>query len=225
MSSPARGARSTASKVLVATAAAFAVIALTRFSPSFSSLGPRHALFGWLGYVTLITACIPAAATTLVQPRPLSAWGLSWGRARRDAVWIALGLAGSVALAWAVSRAPEVRAYYPRYALVKTEPLLWIPSTLLFAAYGLAWETMFRGHLLLALGEAPLPSRRAAALLALQTALFAIAHLDKPPLEAWLSIPAGLFFGLLALRTRSVLPGFLLHFAVSTSVNLFCAYA
>ena len=131
------------------------------------------------------------------------------------------------------------------------EPWLRLPSTLLFAAYGLAWETMFRGHLLLApLADSPpragaprdtdsppgasaprpadspppAPLSATALLLALQTALFAIAHIDKPPLEAWLSVPAGLFFGVLALRTRSVLPGFLLHFTVSTSVNLFCAY-
>ena len=261
--------RSLAISALPATAATLAVLALTRSAPSFSLLGPKGALLGWLAFVTLITTCIPLLATALswrgaptsygapraffvrrAQRDALTGWGLSWGRSRRDLPWIALGIVASVALAWLVSRAPDVRAYYPRYTFVKAEPWLWLPSTLLFGAYGLAWETMFRGHLLLApLADSPPPGAprdadsppgasaprpadspppaplsATALLLALQTALFAIAHLDKPPLEAWLSVPAGLFFGVLALRTRSVLPGFLLHFTVSTSVNLFCAY-
>lgn len=240
---------------LSAAAATLIVLALTRFAPSFSSLGPRTALFGWLGFVTLITACIPALAASLSGQRSPAEWGLTWGRTRRDALWLALFAVGAVWLARDFSRSPDVHAYYPRYAFVKTEPLLWLPSTLLFGAYGLAWETMFRGHLLLAPMQlaapalrppasaatslsapdnpagspppepmSPLPWGRATALLLLQTLLFVIGHLDKPPLEAWLSLPAGLFFGLLALRTRSVLPGFLLHFTLSTSVNLFCAY-
>lgn len=206
-------------RVAAAYGAAAAVLLLTRYAPSFASLGPRAALFGWLAYATAVTALVPAGVVVLGLNVPLSASGLTWGRTRRDALWLAAGLLGMVAIAAVVSRAPEVRAYYPRYAPVKTEPLFWIPSTLAFAVYGLAWELLFRGYLLLGVLE-----RLGTLSVFSQTILFALAHVDKPPLEAWLSIPAGVFFGLVALRTRSVLPGFLLHFTLSTSVNLFCAY-
>lgn len=205
-------------------AAALLVLYLTRALPGFAWLGRRGALFGWLASATAITALLPAIVTSSFSRLPLTRAGLTWGRARRDASWIALLLLGAIAIGAVVSRDPSMHAYYPRYAPVKEHPLWWLPSTLAFAAYGLSWEALFRGHLLLALHSEGDSSRRTAGLLALQTAIFAIGHLDKPLVEACLSVPAGLFFGALALRTRSILPGFLIHFAASTSVNLFCAY-
>lgn len=199
-------------------AAALALI-LTRAAPSFRALGPRGELFGWLAYATLLTAGLPGVTLIVWLRRPLRSCGVTWGLARRDARWIALGVIGAVAVAAVVARAPSMAAYYPRYRAVLSAPWLWLPSTLAFAAYGLAWEAMFRGALLFGAFERP-----GALALALQTALFAIGHLDKPPLEAWLSIPAGALLGLAALRTRSILPGFVVHFTLSTSLNLFCAY-
>ncbi|MFO0590407.1 MAG: CPBP family intramembrane glutamic endopeptidase [Polyangiaceae bacterium] len=209
---------------LAAAIAACGVLAITRALPGFSSLGPRGALFGWLASATAITLVLPAIVTFGVARVPLAQVGIGWGRARRDAVFLVGGVIVAIAIGAVLSLSPTVNAYYPRYRPVREQPLLWIPSTLAFAAYGLAWEALFRGHLLLALRREGDSAMRAARLVALQTAVFAIGHLDKPAAEAWLSIPAGIFLGALAWRTGSVLPGFLLHFAASTSVNLFCAY-
>lgn len=205
-------------------ASAAGVLLLTRYAPDFSALGPTGALFAWLTFVTAVTTLVPAGAVVVGLRKPLSAFdlrafGLGWGRSRRDALWVALAVAGAVVAAALVSRAPEVRAFYPRLQLVKTEPLWWIPSTLAFAAYGLSWEALFRGHLLIGVID-----RLGAWAIVAQTVPFALAHVDKPPLELALSIPGGLFFGAAAYRTRSVLPGFLVHFTLSASVNLFCAY-
>jgi membrane protease YdiL (CAAX protease family) len=208
----------------VCAAVALALV-LTRCAPSFAVLGPRGALFGWLAYATVVMAGLPGAVMVFGFRRRLSACGLAWGHSLGHAPWIALGLVAAIGLAWALSRLPEIRAYYPQHAFVKSEPLLWIPSTLAFGAYGLSWEMAFRGFLVLGVANELGARRRVgvAAVLA-QTVLYAIAHIDKPALEALLSIPAGLFFGWAALRTRSVLPGFLVHFTISTSVNLFCVY-
>lgn len=200
--------------------AAAAVLVLTRYAPSFAFLGQRGELFGWLGYVTLLTAALPGGVALLALRRRLPECGLRWGLARRDAPWIALAMAAAVALAAVVvARSPEMHDYYPRYRFVIAEPWLWLPATLAFAAYGLAWEMMFRGFLLFGAFARP-----GALAIAVQTALFAAAHADKPRLEAWLSLPAGVAFALAALRTRSVIPGWIVHFTLSTSVNLFAAY-
>lgn len=206
-------------------AAVAGAAALGHHAPSFTFLGPRLQLFGWLAYATAVMVCLPGAVMALGLRRPLSAWGLTWGESRRDALWIALGLVGAVGLAWGVSRSPEVRAVYPQYRFVKDVPWLWIPSTLAFGAYGVSWEMAFRGALILGVTEErDAAGRRGLIAVLAQTALYAIAHAGKPSLEIGLSIPAGVFFGLVALRTRSVLPGFLVHFTISTSINLFCAY-
>lgn len=217
--------RARVTRAAAATGAVAAALVLSHHAPSFAFLGPRGELFGWLAYATAVTAGLPVAVMALGFRRPISSWGWTWGQSRLDAPWIALGALGAVALAWVVSRAPEMQAHYPHYRFVKTEPLLWIPSTLAFATYGLAWETAFRGVLVLGVVEDKgAPRWEGAAAVALQAVVYTVAHLDKPPLEAWLSFPAGLFFGWAALRTRSILPGFLVHFTLSVSVNLFCVY-
>jgi membrane protease YdiL (CAAX protease family) len=224
--SPLRTARSSAlARGAAACAAIAAVLVLTRRAPSFAVLGPRGELFGWLAYATVVTAGLPGAVLVLGFRRPLAACGLSWGESRKGARFIAVGVAAAVVLAGCLSRLPEVRAYYPHYVFVKSAPLLWIPSTLAFAAYGLSWEMAFRGFLVLGVANDPgEPRATAAAAVLAQTALYTIAHLDKPALEAWLSLPAGLVFGWAALRTRSALPGFLVHFTLSTTLNLLCVY-
>ncbi|MEZ4299122.1 MAG: type II CAAX endopeptidase family protein [Polyangiaceae bacterium] len=220
MQATSRRRGSGAARALALHAAAGAVLLLTRFSPTFHFLGERGGLFGWLAYLTAVTAGLPAAVGMGALGLSRADVGLTWGDARRDRAWIVLGIACAIAAAWVVTRAPEVRAYYPHYRPVRSNPALWIPSTLAFAAYGLAWETLFRGFVLL--GTRDSLGRWA---LVTQTAMFALGHASKPTLELWLSVPAGLVFGLAALRTRSVLPGFLVHATLSLAVNLFCVYA
>lgn len=221
---PSKPRGSPGTRVVLAYASAAVVLLLTRYSPEVVGLGAGPGgsageLFGWLLWATAVTGLVPAAVMVVGLRQPIRASGLGWGRSRRDAKWIALGLLGAVAVAAVVARAPEVRAYYPRLQLVKTDPIWWIPSTAAFAAYGLCWEMLFRGYLLVGVVD-----RLGAWAIAAQTVPFVIAHVDKPPVEMWLSVPGGLFFGVIAYRTRSALPGFLLHFTLSTSVNVLCAY-
>lgn len=221
---PSKPRGSPETRAVLAYASAAVVLLLTRYSPEVVGLGAgpggsARELFGWLAWATAVTGLVPAAVMVVGLRQSLRGSGLGWGRSRRDAFWIALGLVGAVASAAVVAHAPEVRAYYPRLQIVKVEPLWWIPSTLAFAAYGLCWEMLFRGYLLVGVVD-----RLGGWAVLLQTVPFVLAHVDKPAPEMWLSIPGGLFFGAAAYRTRSVVPGFLLHFTLSTSVNLFCAY-
>lgn len=199
--------------------AAGVALALARAGPSFSFLGPRGELFGFLAYSTALAVGLPGLAARLCAQSPPRSLGLGWGRSRRDAPAIGLCLALAVLAAWVISRSPELRAYYPQYRFVRDKPILWIPSTLAFAGYGLSWEVLFRGHLVLGA-----PKKLAAHALFAQTAVYALAHIGKPPMEVALSVPAGLFFGALALRTGSILPGYFIHITLSTAINLFCVY-
>jgi membrane protease YdiL (CAAX protease family) len=225
MSSIQRGAGLALGRLAAAFAAVALVLVLTALAPSFAFLGPRGDLFGWLAYATLLTAGLPGVVMVAAYRRPLSECGLAWGKSRRDALFIALAVAAALGAAWLLSRSPAVRAYYPHYTVVKDVPLLWVPITLAFAVYSLSWEMAFRGFLVLGVANEPGAPRwlGPTAVLA-QTALYTIAHLHKPPVEAWLSVAAGLVLGFAALRTRSVLPGLLVHFTLSTSLNLFCVY-
>ncbi len=77
--------------------------------------------------------------------------------------------------------------------------------------YMLGWEFFFRGFMLFGLAK-KIDTRLA---ILIQTIPFAILHYRKPPLEAYGSIIAGIFLGIIAVRARSFLPCAILHFFIA----------
>ncbi len=141
--------------------------------------------------------------------------GLGSPRPRVLTLEVPLLAVGAAILGALLARLPSVQATYPLYAPARADPWLFLVSTVVFTAYGFAWELFFRGALLF--GLEPLFGR---ASLLVQAVLFALAHLDKPGVELALSLPAGVAFGLLAWRANSALAPFLVHLSLSLSVNL-----
>lgn len=85
-----------------------------------------------------------------------------------------------------------------------------------FAFYMFAWEWFFRGFLLNGL-------RRlfpAGAAVAIQAVLFCWLHWGKPMPEVYSSLAGGILLGAVALRYRSFLPCFLVHWGVSAANDL-----
>jgi membrane protease YdiL (CAAX protease family) len=81
--------------------------------------------------------------------------------------------------------------------------------------YMLGWEFFFRGFMLFGLER---KFGRMAILV--QAVPFAIVHFKKPQLEAYGSIFAGIFLGLIGLRARSFLPCVLLHYMILLTADL-----
>ena len=89
--------------------------------------------------------------------------------------------------------------------------------------YMFCWEFFFRGFLLFGLQKSRLGSVGA---VIVQALLFALLHwsyvpgASKPPVEVLSALPGGLILGVLALRTRSFVYGFLAHWAISLTLDL-----
>ncbi len=89
--------------------------------------------------------------------------------------------------------------------------------------YMFCWEFFFRGFLLFGLQKSLLGTWGA---VIVQAGLFALLHwsLDpqasKPLAEVASAFPGGLVLGILALRTRSFLYGFLAHWAISLTLDI-----
>ncbi len=102
----------------------------------------------------------------------------------------------------------EFRAYYPIWkpAEASFDNLLFLWSALLVSMF--ATEFFFRGFLLFDLerhfGWAAIP---------LHAVPYALAHIGKPWLEVPYSFLAGLVFGYVALRTRSIFPSYVAHWS------------
>ncbi|UCD20004.1 MAG: CPBP family intramembrane metalloprotease [candidate division WOR-3 bacterium] len=75
--------------------------------------------------------------------------------------------------------------------------------------YMVGWEFFFRGFMLFGL------ERKFGRLsILIQAMAFGLAHFKKPQLEAYGAVIAGLFLGVLALRSRSFVPCIMLHYMV-----------
>jgi len=133
---------------------------------------------------------------------------------------------------------PDVQSYYLQGRLsnwglagvgavfngvhVNLKALLYYELAMGFYMFG--WEFFFRGFLLFGLQKTWLRTWGA---VFVQAGLFALlhwswkAHAAKPGLEVLTAFPGGLILGALALKTRSFLYGYLVHWGISVTLDLF----
>jgi len=113
-----------------------------------------------------------------------------------------------------VASQPDFGTYYPFY---KNSSRSWADFLMWEAMYGLqflALELFFRGWMLGALRK----SLGSAAVFAMAVP-YCMIHFGKPYLETNGAIVAGIVLGSLALRTRSIYAGFLVHITVAYSMD------
>lgn len=114
------------------------------------------------------------------------------------------------------ARHPLFYQYYPMYTPARfslRELLYWEITYNTF--YMFCWEFFFRGFLLF--GLRPALGNHA---IWVQALAFGVMHWGKPAPEFWVSFLTGLVLGLVALRSRSILPTWGLHAASAISFDL-----
>ncbi|MDX1644877.1 MAG: CPBP family intramembrane glutamic endopeptidase [Thermoanaerobaculia bacterium] len=145
---------------------------------------------------------------------------LGWrlGRLRsKAALYVLLYLPVGLAVVWAARR-PSFLATYP---MLRPEQILDWSWTLLglywllYAVQFVAVEFFFRGYLLFGLER-----HFGRAAIAVMVVPYTMIHFHKPLPEVFGAIVAGLVLGWLALETRSLWGGVLLHVSVALSMDL-----
>lgn len=114
----------------------------------------------------------------------------------------------------AASFLPGFQATYPLYARAN-EPLHFVLYQLPYALRFASVEAFFRGFLLFALYR-----RLGYYAVPLMTVPYCMIHFGKPLGETLGSIAAGLVLGFLALRSRSWVPGALLHWSIAVTMDV-----
>ena len=161
---------------------------------------------------------LPALLVLLLPGERLADYGLRIrGFSRHLWIYVVLFLV-VFPLIIAVSFHSEFQHYYP--FLKHTRRLEWTWRTLLtwellYAGQFVALEFFFRGFLLQSL-------RRTLGVYAIFAAVvpYCMIHYGKPFLEANAAIVAGVVLGTLALRTRSIWCGCLIHVSVAVSMDI-----
>jgi membrane protease YdiL (CAAX protease family) len=196
------------------------------FRAAFPSLGgaPSADLlsrFWQFGAVFVLLLVVPLAYARWGMKVRAADVGLGAGDWRWGLKVTAALLPVVVAVAWAGARMPDVRAEYPmaRTLVADHAWLLWYEAAYVLLYY-VAWESYFRG--VLVFGVAPYLG--AAPAILIQTISSCLIHIGKPEGEILGSIAAGVAFGWLAWRSRSIWYGVALHAALGVLTDLFVIF-
>lgn len=198
-----------------------ATFGLAALLPHYWRPRPSDLAPGWNGAITVLWRSafyllLPLLSLILLRLSPAKV-GFSL---RRPESWLRdIGLLYLVMLplVYLASRQAGFQRSYPFFAFERlgfTNLLLGLG----IRAVGMfAWEFICRGYLLFGF------ERRVGgpAAIAVQTIPFAVMHVGKPAPEAIGSIVAGVVLGIVALRSRSFIPGAILHWSVAATLDIF----
>lgn len=179
----------------------------------------------------------PLMAILFLLRHEPSEYGFQRGDARVGLFWALAAWIGMVFVGFIASRMPQFQHYYinnmlgadlwgygPVYNGFAVSPKALVYYELAMGFYMFCWEFFFRGFLLFGLAKTKLGPIGA---VIVQTIPFVLlhwswnVHASKPSFEVIGSAIAGPILGILALRTRSFIYGFLAHWAVSLTFDLF----
>jgi len=145
--------------------------------------------------------------------------GLAWPKWSWPAgVLTVLGVGVMILSAWTVSKRPDFQMEYPLCPLALNSWQGAVPYFFGYLVYYAAWEFYFRGFVQLYLAK----EIGASWAMFWQVILSTVIHWGKPGLEFWGAVPGGIFFGYLALATKSVLPSLFLHVQLGFLTDALC---
>ncbi len=183
---------------------------------------------------------VPLVIILLFLKSEPSQFGLTRGDRRLGLKWTLISWVGMALILAVVVSIPSLRTQFQNQYLYGrlSQPLSGVGPVffmqqvnlkalvyyeLAMGFYMFCWEFFFRGFLLFGLQKSFLRTWGA---VIVQALIFALLHwsyvkgASKPPAEVYSAIPGGIILGILALRTRSFLYGFLAHWAISLTLDL-----
>ncbi len=163
--------------------------------------------FEWVFTQMLLLSVIPLLSLFLLKTRP-SEVGLSLKNWRQSVKYAAVALLFALPVIYYGTTIESFRAYYPIWAPAGDSLGNFLLYQATIAILMFNTEFLFRGYLLFSLEK---EAGKTPALL-LHALPYMLIHIGKPGLEVPYSFFAGIVFGYMALKTRSILPGFLVHF-------------
>ena len=120
-----------------------------------------------------------------------------------------------LAAVFIVSFFEEFQVYYPFYSEAHRSKFDFIVWESFYMAQFLSLEFFFRGFMI-----QPLRKTMGSSAIFAMMIPYVMIHIGKPMIECFAAIIAGIVLGTLALKTRSIWAGFLIHVSVALSMDL-----
>ncbi len=169
----------------------------------------------WTLWHLICFILIPVLVIKLVFRESLANYGLGIGKLRKHLKWYLLLATPILCFVVMVSFRADFSTHYPFYRLANrswADLLMW---EMLYLSQFVCVEFFFRGFIIQALR----PTFGVNAIFVMIVPYMMI-HLPKPWLEATGAILFGLFLGMLALRTRTIWGGVLVHVSIAFSMDM-----
>lgn len=203
----------------------FLSIALITFlSLSFSSPTFYYANFGrnrfdsriyWFLMDGLLMFILPLLSIKFVFKEKLTDYGFTLGDKKFGFLTSGIFLIVMLIIVWIASGSEKFASTYPQGGIKVSESFsIFILYELSILIYMLGWEFFWRGYSLFGL-----KSKFGYYAIFIQMIPFFILHKGKPEIELFASIFAGLILGVQALRSRSFIYCWLLHWLVMFSID------
>jgi len=171
---------------------------------------------GWWTFWHLITfVLIPIITIKFVLKESLKEYGLGFGKLNEDKKWYFLLVAPILCFVVIVSFREDFTNHYPFYKLAYRSWTDFIAWEILYLFQFFCVEFFFRGFIV----QACRPVLGVNAIF-IMIVPYMMIHLPKPWLEATGAIFFGLFLGVLALRSRSIWGGVLVHITIALSMDI-----
>ncbi len=187
--------------------------------PGFVTGEGQAAAYRFLSCLVLF-GVVPAVLGLVVFRKPMGQWGVTLGRRRRTAMWVAVSLPAFIAMGALSATMPELRRVYPINPLASMSMAAFAAHAATYLLFYLGWEFFFRGFLLFGLEK----ELGAANAVLIQATMSAMLHIGDPAGEAFGGFAGGILWGVAALRTRSLLPGLVGHAALGLSLDWFLCF-
>lgn len=158
---------------------------------------------------------LPMLLILLVFRQEPASFGFAYGDSGRGLRLAGLLFAVALPAYVFAARMPQFQSYYPLQKEAAYDIARFGYFELTYGMYLFCWEFFFRGFLLFGLARAI-----GSWSVFVQAIPFGIMHLGKPAPEVAASFAAGVILGVVALRSRSFLPCFLLHWASAVTFDI-----
>ncbi|MDX1700346.1 MAG: CPBP family intramembrane glutamic endopeptidase [Melioribacteraceae bacterium] len=149
---------------------------------------------------------IPLYIVKLSFREDLKSFGITFGNKRAGVFYTIISILIFIPIIYLISNTEDYSKYFPLMQSAKSDLLIFIIYEVVFILFIFSWEFVFRGYMLFGLEK-----KFGFYSILIQMIPFVLLHNGKPFLETIASVLGAIFLGYLALRTRSVIYGFIIH--------------
>jgi len=179
---------------------------------------PDFTIFGWMFNQVIGYLLIPLFIIRLFKERP-GDYGWQTKRVKSLWWWVILICPVIISGMFFVSQMDQFQKYYPIYRYGKETLVLFILYEFAVVALLFSWEFFLRGFMLFGLEK-----KFGKFTVLIQLIPFVLMHSQKPALEVYAAIAGGFILGVIGLRTRSFIPGLILHVVLLLSLDMWIVY-